>query len=217
MTYPLCTNRYVRWICLLFAYFLGSDRAIAESAVHVSREHQFNVSEKYETILSRLDGIEPTKRMFLSQGVRLLSYTPREPSLADSSAKSANESQSATKTDSDTTRAAIDINAYSSENGFMAYTMTIAASKTVTQIDVSLNSPAGMVVGQHYRFTIQPKESDICSIGISHTLMIHLMQRKLAVVNRIIKQVTCEESLKQVSCFDPSDGLVCIGHSFTQR
>ncbi len=183
---------------LLSLLFVGSS-ALAQSFVRLNSEHRLEVPLSYEKLLGRLEGEDASRSMFLSQQVQLIEYLPRketsvEPShdsnVADRSSSQAHEPK--------VNRAVIDILGQSCEFGWMRYVMSISAGEERTSIAVDLVQPAGMLVGQSYQFQIQPIDDHHCSVQISHRLDVKLIQRRLDLVNSIIRQVTCKEASRQI-------------------
>jgi len=169
--------------------------------VVLSNCRAMTINTPYVELLEKMEGEGPTCEMFASQDVRMTSFLPREN--ADSNKGDSN----AENADNDSAAAIVDIASHSHEFGFMQFVMLIEANDKVTTIDVCLVKPAGMVLGQWYRYTISPLGEDASSVHIKHLLIIELKQRRLRFVNRIIEKVTCKKASEQIE--DLSDRMAC--------
>lgn len=159
----------------------------ADGTIRVFDQREFVTPTAYQELVTALQGKEPTRALFASQQVQLLSFSPRDVHGDD---QSSDEAQGL--------RATIDICGYSAEFGSMQYVMTINASDEATSIDVSLTRPVGMLRGQTYQFRITPRGASHSSIHIAHTLHVRLKQRRLKLVNQAILNNTCREANARV-------------------
>lgn len=193
---------------LVIAQFAICDGAVTcawgQTAVRVSAARQVVLPLGYEQLLAKLEGEETTRAMFHSQHVDLLTYTPREaPAQAavdkeQAETKANSQAETSENPEDNTVRAVIDSTACSTEFGWMAYTTTIIANSQQTTIDVELVRPAGMLLNDHYHFSITPIGSDQSSLSVTHSLDVRLMKRRLEIVNQLIRKITCREASSQV-------------------
>lgn len=181
------TRRIVTLLCLFhFALCLGGT-GWAEGTIRVFDQREFVAATAYVDVLEALQGEEPTRALFASQGVQLSSFVPRD--AAGSEAK---------KDADQGLRATIDIGGNSAEFGCLQYVMTVNAADEATSIDVLLVRPSGMLRGQRDQFHITPLGDSHSSIRIAHTLDVLLMQRRHWIVNNAILKITCREANSQV-------------------
>lgn len=201
MKISTCANYLVRRFLAMAFFLLGTSLATScEGKVQgwirccdlptatVAREINVLGHSKYEQTLDKMYGVRPTSQMFASQDVQLLSYTPR------------NELKGKKEGVVEST---VDILCWSHEFGVMQYLMHINASAKFTVINVTLVQPVDKVLGQHYRFVIQPHGEDYTQINICHELQVKIKRRRLASINRIIERITYEKTNEKIDLLTP--------------
>ncbi len=173
----------VAWQLASLIFLVGSKQASAQAVVGANRS--FEVATSYESVMKRLDGEEVSRKMFASQHLQLLQYSPRKKA----------ESQ---QKDNEKVSVQIDIVGNSCEYGLMRYLLTVEANEKLAIIQVSMVEPVGMLRSQSYRYTITPQGEQSTSIRIEHTLDVVLMMRKSEFVNKVIRKVTYKKACEQV-------------------